>query len=133
VKSCFVALFASWLFLTGCATSTTIESRKKERYAAYQALPPELKSAADQGQVKPGMTADAVYISWGPPSQIIRGGDEGGETTTWIYTGGYVQETRYWGYRRLHYDYYPGTYVRAQVVFVNGVVKQWQTFPEPVY
>jgi len=33
----------------------------------------------------------------------------------------------------LHYDYYPSTYVRAQVVFVNGVVKSWQTYGAPPY
>jgi len=35
-------------------------------------------------------------------------------------------------YRSPHYDYTPRTYPRAQVVFVNGLVRQWQMFPEPV-
>ncbi len=120
------------LLLAGCATTQTVESRKQERYAAYQALSPELKAAVDQGQVKSGMSMDAVYIAWGKPSQVVSGGNAAGETTTWIYQGGYVQETRFWGYSRLHYAYTPLTYVRAQVIFVNGLAKEWQTFPEPV-
>jgi hypothetical protein len=121
------------LLITGCATRSTVMTRKQERFAAYEALPPEMKASVDQGQLKAGMNMDAVYIAWGSPSQTTRGGDQNGEFTTWIYNGGYVQEVRYWGYRRVHYDYYPSTYVRAQVVFVNGLVKQWQSFPEPVY
>ncbi|MDB6065460.1 MAG: hypothetical protein JWR26_1668 [Pedosphaera sp.] len=132
VKFSTIILLAS-LLITGCATTNTVATRKQERIAAYQALPPEMKASVDQGQLKAGMNMDAVYIAWGQPSQTVKGGDETGETTTWIYNGGYVQETRYWGYRRVHYDYYPTTYVRAQVTFSNGVVKQWQTFPEPVY
>jgi hypothetical protein len=121
------------LLLTGCATTGTVETRKQEKFAAYSALAPELRALVDQGQIKTGMGADAVYIAWGPPGQIAQGEDERGKTTTWIYYGGYVQEVRYWGYRRVHYDYYPGSYVRAQVVFVDGLVKRWQTFPEPNY
>ena len=93
------------LLLAGCAATQTVDSRKQERYAAYQALAPELKAAVDQGQVKSGMSMDAVYIAWGKPSQVVSGGNAAGETTTWIYQGGYVQETRFWGYSRLHYAY----------------------------
>jgi hypothetical protein len=119
------------LLLAGCATPSTVASRKQERYAAYGALSPELRALVDQGQLKVGMNPDAVYIAWGPPGQVMQGENEAGKTTTWLYYGGYVQEVRYWGYSRVHYDYNPGTYVRAQVVFVNGLIKQWQTFAEP--
>ncbi|MDB6021051.1 MAG: hypothetical protein JWQ04_908 [Pedosphaera sp.] len=133
VKSPLMFLLAGILLATGCASTGNLASRKQERYAAYNALPPEMKTAVDQGRVKPGMNTDAVYIAWGPPSQVVTGGDQTGETTTWIYQGGYVDEERYWGARRLHYAYTPRTYVRAQVVFVNGIVREWRTFPEPVY
>ncbi|MDB6015864.1 MAG: hypothetical protein JWR19_353 [Pedosphaera sp.] len=123
----FILLFA------GCTTPTTVESRKQERYAAYQALSPEMKAAVDHGGIKVGMPMDAVYIAWGAPSQILQSGSAAGEATTWLYEGGYMEETRYWGYRRVHYDYNPRTYVRAQVVFMNGAVSEWHTLPEPVY
>ncbi|MDB6111599.1 MAG: hypothetical protein JWR69_3349 [Pedosphaera sp.] len=120
------------VLFAGCATPT-VESRKQERYAAYQALSPELKAAVDHGSIKAGMSMDAVYIAWGQPAQVLQGGNAGGESTTWLYEGGYLEETRYWGYRRVHYDYNPRSYVRAEIVFVNGVVKEWHTLPQPVY
>ena len=132
VKQFLFVLVAGLLF-AGCATTNNIEARKKERYAAYSALTPEMRSLVDQGQLAAGMSMDAVYIAWGPAGQVASGGNEAGQTTTWFYYGGYVAETRYWGYRRVHYDYDPRTYVRAQVTFMNGLVKQWQTFPEPAY
>ena len=57
-----VVLFVCVL-LAGCATST-IESRKKERAATYGALPLEQKEFVDKGQIKVGMSQDAVYIAW---------------------------------------------------------------------
>jgi hypothetical protein len=120
------------VFLVGCATPS-VESRKQERYAAYQALSPEMKAAVDHGSIKAGMPMDAVYIAWGQPAQVLQAGNGGGESVTWLYEGGYLEETRYWGYRRVHYDYNPRSYVRAEIVFVNGVVKEWRTLPQPVY
>ena len=55
--------------LTGCATTTTVQSRKQERMAAYQALTPDLRDAVDKGQLKYGLSKDAVYIAWGQPNQ----------------------------------------------------------------
>ena len=129
VKKAMGILLAG-LVLAGCATSTVM-SRKQERYAAYEALTPEMRGLVDQGQIKVGMTMDAVYIAWGPAGRVLQGENEAGKTTTWVYYGSYVQEVRYWGYRNLHYDYYPTSYVRAQVVFVDGVVKSWQTYGAP--
>jgi hypothetical protein len=120
------------LVLAGCATST-VQSRKQERYAAYEALAPEMRGLVDQGQIKVGMTMDAVYIAWGPPGRVLQGENEAGRTTTWVYYGTYVQEVRYWGYYGLYYQYYPTTYVRAQAVFINDVVKSWQNFGAPPY
>ncbi|EEF58082.1 hypothetical protein [Pedosphaera parvula] len=122
-----VVLFA------GCASAPKLDARKKERYGTYAALSPEMKAAVDAGQIKVGMPMDAVYIAWGPPSQSLQSADPSGEAITWLYHGGYVQEVRYWGRRNLHYAYDPRTYIRAQVVFVNGLVQSFQTFPEPVY
>ena len=129
---CALVLLLAGLVLAGCATPSTVQSRRQERLAAYQALPPEMKSAVDQGRLMAGMNMDAVYIAWGAPGNTVTGGNAGGETTTWLYYGGYVEEQRYWGYHSVHYYYDPRTFVRAQVVFVNGLVSSWQTFPEPV-
>ena len=128
--------------LGGCATST-VESRKQERAASYAALTPEWRAVVDHGQLKVGMTADAVYLAWGKPAQVLTGQSATGTTETWLYTGAYMQEYRYWNYRRgfygqryfggpaLEYDYYPRAYTRAEVVFENGVVKSWHTSGAP--
>jgi len=123
-------------FLTGCATTSTIESRKQERVAAYAALSPEFKSLVDGGQIRKGMSEDAVYIAWGRPAQILQQEDQSGAATIWLYEGGWMEETRYWygrRYPRLEHDYQPRSYVRAEIVFVDGRVVSWRTLPQPVY
>lgn len=131
------------LVLAGCAT-TTVETRKQERQAAYEALPPDLKQLVDHGQIKVGMSEDAVYIAWGQPAEILHRGDQGGEATTWLYTSSYMQETRFWTYREvphggdvfleqyLAYNYDPRDYVKAELVFVNGKLASWRTLPKPL-
>lgn len=128
--------------LAGCQTST-IESRRAQRAAGYAALLPEQQQLVDKGQIKSGMTEDAVYIAWGPAWQILRGETEGKATTTWIYRGTWWDEQTYWSYREVHQNgrYHsvpfldrtsvPRDYVMAEVVFVEGVVRSWKTLPRP--
>lgn len=127
-----------WLALVGvllgagCATGGSLASRKKERPAAYAALTPEFRELVDQGQIKVGMNTDAVYLAWGKPAQILQQENPTGAATIWLYEGGYMEENRYWYYRRLNYDYQPRTYVRAEIIFVRGLVQEWRTLPQPV-
>lgn len=126
------------LLLCACATST-IETRRKERAAAYAALSPEMKQLVDQGQIKVGLSMDAVYVAWGPPAETLQSESDQGAATTWLYHGSWMQETRYWSYREgnrhgtafLERYYDPRDYVRAEIIFVNGVVKSWRTLPQP--
>lgn len=130
----FCPMIYGILLMAGCSTTNSIESRKTERSAAYASLSPEMKSLVDKGQVKAGMTQDAVFIAWGAPAQILQSGNQNGEATTWIYRGGYLEETRYWSGRRspqLEHDYQPRTYVSAEIIFEDGKVKQWRTLPQP--
>jgi hypothetical protein len=132
VKFCFALLLAG-LVVTGCATST-IDARKRERAAAYASLPPEYKTLVNEGQIRRGMTEDAVYIAWGKPAQILHQEDQNGAATIWLYEGGWMEETRYWTCRWYPVnDYQPRTYVRAEIVFVNHQVASWRTLPQPVY
>jgi len=139
VKLIFLSL--SLFLLVGCASTKKFEQRRAERSAAYNALSPEFKSAVDQGQIKVGMPQDAVYIAWGPPSEILKSANEQGEISRWLYYGSYMEEYRYWtGSRgrgfpseRLTYDYIPRDYVSAEIIFSNGVVKSWTMKPRPTY
>jgi hypothetical protein len=130
--------------VAGCQTPS-VESRKRERAAAYAAFPADVKTLVDGGQIKTGMTADAVYIAWGKPAEILPSETEQGRQTAWLYYGGWMEETRYWGYRQvgagdqlcleryLATDYQPRTYVSAEIIFVDGVVKRWRMLPRPTY
>ena len=121
------------ILLAGCASTKTIKARKQERAGAYAALSSEMKTMVDQGQIKVGMPIDAVYISWGPPAQILQSENPAGASTTWLYNGGWIEETRSWARWHLETYYQPRTYVRAEVVFVNGFVQEWRTLPQPEY
>jgi hypothetical protein len=129
--------------LSGCATSS-VDSRKQERYGAYSGLNPEQKSAVDRGEIKVGMTMDAVYIAWGKPSQVVASETAAGTTIRWLYPGTYLQGYSHWTYPghfgpyhryyfgpTLSHDYMVLNYVKAEVVFEGGVVKEWRTLPSP--
>ena len=133
MKQSFCLLLVG-ILLAGCTTSS-IELRKKEMAAGFAALSPEFQALVSEGQIRRGMNADAVYIAWGRPAQVVEQEDANGRTTTWIYTGGWMEETRYWyPHRRTpQTDYQPRTYVRAEILFVNGLVDSWRTLPQPVF
>ena len=144
-NAALLCLLAS-LVLCGCAS--TIESRRNERASAYASLDSDLQTLVDQGRIKVGMPMDAVYIAWGKPSQVVQSESAGGHTMTWLYHGTHWQEYRYWSYRPwfhhgyhpyyysgpvMDYDYIPHHYVRAEVTFEDGLVKQWRTLPSAPY
>jgi hypothetical protein len=132
------------LLLTACASTVDRrQTRIQERSAAYTNLSPEFRAAVDRGEIKVGMPTDAVYMAWGKPNQILKGESGGGTTETWIY-----QDTQYatypvYGYGYAYpYHYYPGYYyggywgsgfasiprsfLRAEVRFENGAIKDWR-------
>lgn len=132
--------------MVGCATPSTVESRRVEKMSAYDSLPAELKATVDAGQIRVGMPMDAVYIAWGKPSEVLESEDAQGHLTTWRYYGSVLQEQRYWAYREtsrgsgrggvfleryLTSDYSPRDYVRSEIVFTEGKVNSWRTLPKP--
>ncbi|HVK59132.1 MAG TPA: hypothetical protein VM735_10145 [Candidatus Kapabacteria bacterium] len=140
-------LIGLWVLLVGCATPSTIETRRAEKLTAYNSLAPEERQLVDQGQIKMGMSSDAVYIAWGPPSEVLESEDpQQGRISTWRYYGSWMQESRYWAYREttrggadlyleryLVSDYQPRDYVRAEINFKQGRALSWRTLPRPAY
>jgi hypothetical protein len=146
VKRLLLFSLGLWL-VAGCSTST-VDSRRKERAAAYSTLTPEEKELVDRGQIQTGLSQDAVYIAWGPPAQILQSQTgSNGVQTVWLYEGTTMEETRYWTFREvpsgrrghvfleryLDRDYDPRAYVNAEIVFVGGKVASWRTLPRPTY
>lgn len=129
----FVLLTAVFV-LAGCATQSTVQSRIQERADAYATFSPEVKQLVSASRVQFGMDTNAVYMAWGRPDEILESGNQHGEYTTWVYRGGFLEETRYWVGRRyphLEHDYEPRTYVRSEIIFFNGKVQSWRTLPQP--
>ncbi len=142
----FGCMLAFVLCVVGCATRNTIQSRQQERAVAYAALTPEHHALVDHGEIKWGMSQDAVYIAWGSPSEVLKGESGANSTTTWLYAWTAAQERRYWNfhhhdpadvsnaYRQLptqDSEYVPVRYTHAEIVFENGVVKNWRQITPP--
>jgi len=144
--SLLLALSTLAWFSIGCATST-LDSRKQERYGSYSSLSSEQKASVDVGEIKVGMSMDAVYIAWGKPNQILASETAAGMRTRWIYTGTRLQGYNYWTYPGFYgpysygyrgyagpsfvHDYAVLNYVRAEVIFDGSVVAEWRTLPKP--
>ena len=122
------------LFWTGCATSSTIQSREQERAAAYAAFSPETRRLVNQSRISVGMTTNAVYIAWGPPDEAIEGTDQHGAVTIWEYFAVVWEENEYSADvpdPNLAYDFQSQTYVCAMVVFRDGLVRRWDMLHSP--
>src|SRR5207247_969097 len=61
---------AGAVILTGCATP---EARISKNPEIYQRLSPRDQALVSQGQIRPGMTMDPVWLAWGTPDQKIPG------------------------------------------------------------
>ena len=140
-------LFLSALLLlsaAGCATSSSVVTRRAERASAYAALAEEERALVDQGQIRTGMGEDAVYVAWGKPAQVLRSGDANGEQTTWLYHATATDSYHYWAYREysrkdgstyldrsMETDYNFRDYVSAELVFRDGKLASWRMLPKP--
>src|SRR5207247_10496120 len=63
------AITAGALIFSGCGTTGGRISQHPEM---YQSLSPRDQALVSQGQIRPGMTMDAVWLAWGTPDQKIR-------------------------------------------------------------
>jgi hypothetical protein len=94
----WAGLFLAGLLGAGCASPSTVTTRKQERAAAYAALSAEHQALVDAGRVAVGMGEDAVYMAWGKPAQVLQSGDATGLRTTWLYHGNTTDTYQYWHY-----------------------------------
>lgn len=84
IRKLHLALAAGLLWMAGCA-ETGFEARKHERWLSYGGLPQEQRDFVERGWIATGMSSDAVYIAWGPPSVEQSGEGPEGQWRIWRY------------------------------------------------
>src|SRR6266851_5278631 len=77
-----LGLSASAIILTSCSTTETRISNHPE---IFQTLARRDQALVSQGQIRPGMSENAVWLAWGSPEQKAVGNMRGRATETWIY------------------------------------------------
>jgi hypothetical protein len=133
LKALMFGLAAGALLLTSCATT---EARISKHPEIYQRLSARDQALVSQGQIRPGMTIDAVWLAWGSPDQKIPGERRGRLTETWMYVR---YDTPYPSYGAPYYygpfdwSYIPPKfpYLSKGVTFSNGRVVFFQRMPPP--
>jgi hypothetical protein len=123
---------AGTLILTGCATP---DARISQHPEIYQTLSQTDQALVSQGQIRPGMTMDAVWLAWGAPDQKIPGNARGRATETWVYVR-YATPPSYGGpyyYGPFDWSYIPPKFVYPSrgVTFSNGRVVFFRHLPSP--
>jgi hypothetical protein len=99
MKTPLLILTCLALIVTGCST---VDSRIKEKSAAFETLDPQTQARLKQSIVRVGDSPDMVYIALGAPDRTRDKTTAKGHSLTWIYST-YAQEyegSAYVGYRR---------------------------------
>jgi major membrane immunogen (membrane-anchored lipoprotein) len=99
MKTAQLFLICLALIMTGCST---VDSRIKEKSAAFETLDPQTQARLKQSVVRVGDSTDMVYIALGQPDRTRNRTTAKGQSLTWIYNT-YTQEyegTAFVGYRR---------------------------------
>jgi hypothetical protein len=76
------ALAASALVFTGCETT---ENRISENQNLFNSLSASDQALVSRGQIRSGMSQQAVWLAWGNPENKTHGEMRGRATETWIY------------------------------------------------
>jgi hypothetical protein len=85
---------AGVLILTSCSTPQT---RISDHPDLYQNLSPSDQALVSQGQIRYGMSRNAVWLAWGSPDSKVIGNMRGHSTETWVYVY-YVTYPYYYPY-----------------------------------
>jgi len=82
----------------GFAGCSTVEKRISENPQMFQSLSPRDQQLVSNGQIRTGMSQDAVWLSWGSADQRAVGAMRGQSTETWVYTTTYSYPYGGYGY-----------------------------------
>src|SRR4051812_1862501 len=90
---------AGTLVLAGCSTP---ERRISDHPEIFQNLSPKDQALVSHGQIRSGMSENAVWLAWGSADQKAVGDMRGRATETWVYymtttAPYYGHGSPYWG------------------------------------
>src|SRR5262245_15029972 len=117
---------------SGCAT---IGGRISQHPEMYQSLSPRDQALVSQGQIRTGMSMDAVWLAWGTADQKIPASIHDRPAETWVYLR-YETPPSYGGpyyYGPFDWSYIPPKFIypiRA-VTFSNGRVAYFGRLAPP--
>jgi hypothetical protein len=125
-------IIAAALILVGCATT---QSRISQHPEIYQHLSARDQALVSQGQIRAGMTMDAVWLAWGTPDQKIPDNMGNRPTETWLYLR-YQTPPSYgapYYYGPFDWSYIPPKFPYASkgATFSKGRVVFFQYVPPP--
>jgi hypothetical protein len=134
-----IAVFLAMAVLLGVVGCTTesVETRRRDQWMAYSALPEGQRELVDQGRIRAGMGADAVAIAWGKASEVAQPAASNDEQVIWRYP----QAKGHWHYREFRQGAQPvleqvkksagapGTFAQAEIIFRQGRVAGWRLLP----
>jgi hypothetical protein len=100
--------------LAGCET---LENRITEHPDVFNSLSPSEQALVRNGQIRSGMSVNAVWLAWGSPEQKTHGEMRGRPTETWVYVQ--TRSAPYGSYGYPYYGYGPGFYGGGGVAVVR--------------
>lgn len=84
MKTHLLLLSALALLLTSCASP--LQRRISRNPELYSRLPDAEKQSVQRGEIREGMSKDAVFFMWGKPDRVSNGTREGKAFERWSYT-----------------------------------------------
>ena len=68
-----------------CSCQTGPQARIEQNSAIYNRLSARDKELVARGDIRKGMSKDAVYLSWGPPGMVREGSSGSSSSVAWAY------------------------------------------------
>ena len=130
-RALVIGAATSALFVTSCETT---ENRISKHPEIYQGLSANDQALVSRGQIRPGMSPNAVWLAWGLPGRKITGNMRGHPTETWIYISYETAPYPYGGpYGPWGYGFGPGAaFVRTRH-HGHGFIFFGSPFYDPFY
>jgi hypothetical protein len=135
-----VAAAAALLLTVGCATDA-VEDRRHDKWMEYSALPQDQREMVEQGQIRAGMSQEAVEIAWGLPTESLEADTDAGHVTLWRYEVGKKKKAA-WTFleirrggqsvleRRPLMKKDPRPQMGTEIEILRGRVLRWRSLPK---